>query len=123
MYRHNPLQNSQKFEKIIVVLTQPIEYRKKPLDKRKEKAVKFKFKKYPNLIRTMMNRYKNYNDAIETIIDMEGKKEIFVIRPSIKIDIKLMEKNPEKLQEIYDLGVKDCKRKLATLKNYLNQSK
>lgn len=107
------------FEKIIVVLTQPLEYRKKPLNKQKETAVKFRFKKYPNLIKAMFNRYKNYNNTIEKIIDLETKKEIFVIRPSKKIDIALMEKNPEKIQEVYNLGVKDCKKQLSKLKKYL----
>ena len=107
------------FEKIIVVLTQPLEYRKKPLNKQKETSVKFRFKKYPNLIKTMFNRYKNYNNTIEKIIDLETKKEIFVIRPSKKIDIALMEKNPEKIQEVYNLGVKDCKKQLSKLKKYL----
>ena len=107
------------FEKIIVVLTQPLDYRKKPIIKNKEKAVKLKFKKYPNLINTMLNRHKNYNDTIEKIIDLENKQEIFVIRPSKKIDIVLMEKNPEKLQEVYNLGVKDCKERIKELKKFI----
>lgn len=109
------------FEKIIVVLTQPLEYRKKPLTKKKEKAVKFRFKKYPHLIDTMINRYKNYNNIIERIIDLEEKKEIFVIRPSKKINISLMEREPGKLQEVYDLGVNDCKRVIKILKNFIKE--
>ena len=109
------------FDKIIVVLTQPLEYRKKALNKKKESLVKLRFKKYPNLIYTMMNRYKNYNDTIEKIIDLENKKEIFVIRPSKKINIALMEKNPNKIQEIYDLGVKDCKKKIKDLNDFLKK--
>ena len=107
------------FEKIIVVLTQPLDYRKKPIIKNKEKAVKLRFKRYPNLINTMLNRHKNYNDTIEKIIDLENKQEIFVIRPSKKIDIDLMEKNPEKLQEVYNLGVKDCKERIKELKKFI----
>lgn len=107
------------FEKIIVVLTQPLEYRKKSLSKKKEDKVRKKFKKYPSLIETMMDRHQNYNDTIERIIDMESKKEIFVVRPSDKINIELMEKNPEKLQEIYDLGVQNCKAIIRDLKKFI----
>ncbi|MBE6150456.1 MAG: patatin family protein [Firmicutes bacterium] len=109
------------YEKIIVVLTQPFDYRKKPLSKKKENAVKFRFKRYPEMVKTMLNRHNEYNDVIERIIDMEKKKEVFVIRPSHKINIDIIEKNPDKLQEVYDLGVKDCKKIIKSLKKYLGE--
>lgn len=108
------------FKKIIIVLTQPIDYRKKPLNKKELKMINLKYHKYPNLINTMKNRYINYNNTIEKIIDMENKKEIFVIRPSKKININIMVNDPEKLQEVYDLGVNDCKKIINSLKEYLN---
>lgn len=107
------------YEKIILILTQPLNYRKNSLDKNKEKLIEKKFKKYPKLINTMKNRHNNYNSTIEKIIDMENEKEIFVIRPSKKIDINLIERDSNKLQEVYDLGVSDCKKNLKKLKEYL----
>ena len=68
----------------------------------------------------MMNRYKNYNRTIREIIKLEEKGKVFVIRPSKSLDIKLSEKNPEKLQEIYDMGVKEGKKILKDLKKYLD---
>ena len=104
------------YEKIIVILTRPIEYRKK---KPNERITKIKYKKYPNLIHTINNRYKNYNNTVEKIIDMESKKEIFVIRPSKKIKINRIERDSNKLQEMYNLGVEDCKNNLKDLAKYL----
>lgn len=104
------------YDKIIVVLTRPIEYRKK---KPNELLAKLKYKKYPNLIRCINNRYMNYNNTVEKIIDMENKKEIFVIRPSKKIDIKRVERDENKLQEMYDLGVEDCENMIKGLNEYL----
>ena len=66
-----------------------------------------------------LERYKTYNDSVEKIIDLENKKEIFVIRPSKTLKIKRIEKDENKLQEMYDLGIKDCKAKLESLKKYL----
>lgn len=106
------------FEKIIVILTRPIEYRKK---KTKEFIAKLKYKKYPNLVNTINNRYKNYNDTVEKIIDMENKKEIFVIRPSKSLKIKRVEKDKEKLQEMYDLGIEDGKNSIEALKEYIKK--
>jgi len=67
----------------------------------------------------MENRHKEYNKTIEKIIDMENKKEIFVVRPSESINVKVIERNPDKLQEVYDLGVKDAKNIMKNLKDYL----
>lgn len=50
---------------------------------------------------------------------MENKKEIFVIRPSKKISLKRIERDESKLQEMYELGLEDCKNKLEDLRKYL----
>lgn len=104
------------YDKIIVVLTRPLDYRKK---KPKEFLAKTYYRKYPKFAKTLNNRYKMYNDTVEKIIDMENKKEIFVIRPSKLINVKRIEKDPEKLQEMYDLGIEDCKNRLEDLKTYI----
>ena len=105
------------YEKIIVILTRPIEYRKK---KSKQMLTKMKYSKYPNLVNAINNRYKNYNDSVEKIIDMENKKEIFVIRPSKQLNIGRIERDENKLQEMYDLGISDCNNILEDLKKYIN---
>ena len=104
------------YDKIIVILTRPIEYRKK---KSNERLTKIKYSKYPNLVQTINKRYKKYNETVEKIIDMENKKEIFLIRPSKKISLKRIERDESKLQEMYDLGLEDCKNRLEDLKKYL----
>ena len=105
------------YDKVIVVLTRTIEYRKK---KPKEIFAKFAYRKYPELAKTLNNRYKMYNETVEKIIDMENKKEIFVIRPSRKVNVKRIEKDPEKLQEMYDLGIEDTNKIMEDLKTFIN---
>jgi len=82
--------------------------------------INLKYHKYPNLINTMKQRYINYNNTLEKIIDMENKKEIFVIRPSKKINIPITSKNSKKIQEVYDMGVAECTKIISSLKEYLN---
>ena len=77
------------------------------------------YRKYPNLINAIENKYKNYNEIVEKIIDMENKKEIFVIRPSKTIKISKLEKDENKLQEMYDLGISDCKNVIKELKKFI----
>lgn len=106
------------YDKIIVVLTRTIEYRKK---KESEALINMFYKKYPNLAETLKNRHINYNFSVEKVIDLENKKEIFVIRPSKTLKIKRIEKDTDKLQAMYDLGVEDCKNKLEELMMYLKK--
>ena len=105
------------YDKIIVILTRPIDYRKK---KANERLTKMKYSKYPNLVRAINNRYQNYNETVEKIIDIENKKEIFVIRPSRLISLKRIERDKNKLQEMYDLGLKDGNDKIKELKKFIN---
>ena len=103
-------------DKIIVVPTRPIDFRR-----RKKTTIlnKLKYKKYPKFVDKLSNRYKMYNKEVERIIDLENQGKVFVIRPSRFVNIKRLEKNPEIIQEMYDLGVSDTKSKLKELKKYL----
>lgn len=104
------------YDKLIVVLTRPKDYIKK---KQPSWMAKVKYKKYPNLVNAINTRYIHYNEQLEKISTLEEQGDIFVIRPSKKIKIKRIEKNQEKLQEMYDLGVRDCIKLLPSLKKYL----
>ena len=107
------------FDKIIVVLTRPLEYRKK---KPKEFLANTYYRKYPKFAKTLNNRYKMYNETVEKIINMENKKEIFVIRPTRIVKVKRIEKDPNKLQEMYELGIEDAKNSLEKLKEYIKSN-
>lgn len=50
---------------------------------------------------------------------MENKKEIFVIRPSKDLKLKRIEKDIDKLQAMYDLGISDCNKCLQELIKYI----
>lgn len=104
-------------DKIIVILTRPIDYRKK---KSNEFIPKFFYNKYPNFVNTINNRYKRYNEQVEKILELEKENKIFVIRPSRTVQIKRVEKDTKKLQEMYDLGIEDANNIINDLKEYLN---
>ncbi len=107
--------------KIIVIETQPKNYRKKPFNKNKEKFLKLRFFKYPKLVETMLTRYKKYNERKMQIAKMERAGDIFVIRASKKLNISITNKDEQKYQEVYDLGVADAKEAIKELKKYLRK--
>lgn len=104
------------YDKIIVVLTRPLEYRKKPSSMWLFKRF---YKKYPKLVQRWENRYAEYNQAVEQIIQLNEKQQIFVIRPSRTVKISRLEKDVNKIQAMYDLGVEDAQNALAGLRAYL----
>lgn len=104
------------YDKIIVILTRPLDYRKKPSN---NWLFKLFYRHYPKLIERWANRYAEYNQAVEKVIEMEKAGKIFVIRPSESLDISRLEKDLAKVQAMYDLGVKDGQAALSELKNYL----
>jgi len=99
-----------------VILTRPLDYRKKPSN---NWLFKLFYRNYPKLIGRWANRYAEYNQAVEKVIEMEKAGKIFVIRPSESLDISRLEKDLAKVQAMYDLGMKDGQASLSGLKDYL----
>ena len=118
-----PIQKMEEFgyDKIIVVLTQPLDFKKKQISDKKQKLVKFVYKKYPNLIKSMLNRHNDYNETIDYIKKLEKSGKVFVIRPSKKLNIKVIERDPEELESIYQLGLKDGNKYISKLKDFVKK--
>lgn len=106
------------FDKLIVVLTRPKGYKKK---KKLFKFGKFYYKDYPLFVKKINERYKNYNNEINYIEKEYKNNNIVVIRPSKLIKIKRIEKNIDKINEMYELGVNDTLSMLDEIKVYLNK--
>ena len=106
------------YDKIIVITTRPIEYRKKDTSL---KAMQLLYRKYPNFQKTISLRNNNYNKTVEEIIDLERNGRLFVIRPSKSIPIKRIEHNRDMIQSQYDLGVNDYKNIKRELLKYLKK--
>lgn len=114
-----PVEAAQKlgFERNVVVLTQPADYRKKP-----ELAwlAKLLYRKYPMFSKALLNRHNTYNETVAKIMELEQNGSIFVIRPERKLDIGRLETDPEKVQQVYDTGRIDAEKSIKNLKNWLN---
>lgn len=108
------------YDKIIVVLTKPAGYKKRKPPKILANRV---YKEYPKLAETINTRHERYNATIDKINELEKKKEIIVIRPSKKVKMGRIEKDIDKLQEMYDLGVEDTNKVLKELKLYISKNK
>lgn len=104
------------YDKNIVVLTRPEGYRKK---KSNTFIPQMYYGKYPNLREAINNRYQVYNQQLDMITDLEAAGKIFVLRPSRFVNIQRIERDLEKIQEMYDLGREDALKKMDALGVYL----
>ena len=101
----------------LLILTQPAGYQKG-----KNPSVpllKMTMRKYPNFIRCMAERHIMYNNQLKAVAEAEKAGRALVIRPSRQIKISRVEKNPENLQKMYDLGRKDATDNLEKIKEFL----
>jgi len=102
------------YEKIIVVQTRPADY----IKTKSWLPFGLVYTKYPEFVKTARNIYIKYNETLNLISEYEKDGKILVLRPSEKIKMRRVEKNLNKLQAIYDVGVKDCNENLRKIKDY-----
>lgn len=97
---------SQGFSKNIVVLTRNKGYRKK------EKYVKipsFIYRKYPAMREALARRNSLYNAQLDLVEQLEAEGRALVIRPVNAVVVKRMEKDINRLEELYKEGY-NCAR-------------
>ena len=106
------------YDKIILVLTRPENtYKEDKLNF----LYKLVYRKYPNLVERLINMGKDYEVVLKKIKDLETEKKIFVIRPPKVLKIGRLEKNEDKIQNVYDIGLNTGKKEIDNLLKYLNK--
>ena len=106
------------YDKIIVVLTRPENVCK---EDKLNFLYKLVYRKYPNLVERLINMGKDYEVVLKKIKDLENKDKIFVIRPPEILKIGRLEKNKDKIQKVYDIGLNTGFNKIDNLLKYLNK--
>lgn len=105
------------YNKNVVVLTQPLDYVKKP--NKLLPIIKLMYKDYPDFVKAVASRHLYYNKTIEYIREKEEKGELFVIRPPKALEIGGMEHNPDELRRVYEIGIKTMEENLEELRKYM----
>ena len=106
-------------KKNVVILTRDKTYRKsKP---KFLSLLKFKYKKYPNLVKAIENRYKMYNETLDFIEEEKAKNKVFIIQPKLPVKISRIEKDKDKLKALYNQGYEDAKELYEDLMKFLEE--
>ncbi len=103
--------------KVVVIMTQPKDYRKK--QNNLYKPMKYKYKDYPGIVNAARIRHKVYNETLDYLYEEEKKGNIFIIQPDTSLGIKRTDKNKERLTSGYNAGYNKAKEIYEDLIKYL----
>ncbi len=107
---------NQGCDKVVVILTRDMEYKKAAIPKF---PVKLYYNKYPCVYNRLAQRHNEYNNSVKNLLDLEKTGKAFVVRPSKPISVSLVERNPNMLQDVYELGLTDAEKEILKLKEFL----
>ena len=108
------------YEKNVVVLTRENSYRKEP---ETPFLTKLFYRKFPQFANALLERHNSYNQTVKKILELEKAGKIFVIRPQESLNIGRMEKDPENVQRVYDIGYADGQKYLNDMLEWLKKDK
>ena len=101
----------------VIVLTQPKGYRKESASGMA--MMKIMLRKYPRITDAMTVRHQMYNHQMDEIDGREASGESLVIRPPQSLQIGHTEKNPDELERVYQIGIREAEKKLDDIQRFL----
>ncbi len=90
-------------EKMLIVLTRTKGY-KKDLSKANVFAAKVLGRKYPKLVKPLLERHNIYNEGVEYCEQLEKEGKALILRPDESVQIDSFEKDIEKIKRVYQYG-------------------
>lgn len=100
-------------ERLVVVLTRPRDYRKKP--QRLRAIYRTMYRKYPAFIKAMELRHLVYNHTLEKLARLEQEGRALVIAPQTALEVDRFGKDRQKLLDACNLGLADGAAALGSI--------
>ena len=105
------------YDRNAIVLTQPKGYRKHATSGLA--FMRLVYRRYPRLVDAIAHRHKMDNTEMDEIDEREQNSISLVIRPPKALNIGHTEKNPEKLERVYQIGRAEAERRLDEIISFL----
>ena len=105
------------YDRNVVILTQPKGYAKSK--NKLMPLIRILLKDYPLMVDAMEKRHVMYNHEVKDIETKEARGQVFVIRPPESLHIGRIEKDPNELQRVYEIGRKEALKNLKAMKAFL----
>lgn len=107
------------FEKIIVVRTRAVGYRKGDDTQLQKDMIQRFYRNSPEFARTLAESNARYDGQMEEIERLDRRGRILQIAPSQPVTISRLEGDMEKLGALYYLGYHDARQMMPKIKEYL----
>ena len=109
------------YDRNMVILTQPLGFQKKK--DRLLPLMKLWYRKFPELVRAIMTRDRQYNESLQYIRRREAEGKLLVIRPPQKLPIERTEKDPAVLRQVYEMGRKEAEANIRKIQNFFSEGR
>lgn len=107
------------FDKIVVILTKDAGFVRKKISSLLCKL--FYGKKYPKVGEALINRHISYNDSKDRLFKMAETGKVKIIMPSKRVKIGRIERDPNRMQDMYELGLRDANADMKSIKEFLSE--
>lgn len=92
-------------KKNVVIMTKEAGYRRRPASM--TSLIKLRYRKYPKVYELMKNRHTAYNETLDFLAEQTEAGTAFLIQPKRKSEVGRIEKDKERLKELYEEGFRD----------------
>ena len=106
------------YRRNVVILTQPDAYEKK--ENGLLFLIRLMYRKYPRLVEAMEKRHEVYNETLAYIAQKEKAGDILVLRPETALPVSRVERKPERLKAVYDIGRRMATERLEEIRSFLH---
>lgn len=111
----------QGYDKIVIVRTRDLAYRKKPTSKALDRMYHRYYKQYPAFLKAAIKRPAIYNQQVEEINRLSKEKKFFTLAPQKPVKVSRIEGNVKKLQALYETGRQETELLLPQMIKYLTK--
>ena len=106
-----------KCDRVIVVLTRPRSYRRKP--DRVIKLIRKRYRDYPNFVAAMEGRAEAYNRDRAELFQAEREGRLLVVAPKSTLGVSRTERDTEKLRLLWAEGYQTAVDRMEAIRDYL----
>lgn len=103
--------------RVIVVLTRPRRYHRKP--DRMMKLIRKRYRAYPRFVEAMENRAEVYNRDRKELFQAEREGKLLVIAPESTLGVARTERDTEKLRLLWAAGYQTAVERMEEIRDYL----
>ena len=100
--------------KVIVVISKPIDYRKSP--QKHMQIIKAALKKYPKVFDRLAVRHEVYNRQLEEAIKLQEQGKVIILAPQDCYGVNTLTREPAALEKLYEEGRRCADEHLSEIK-------